>query len=157
MKKQKGLTLISWLGILAIVLFNGIIALNVVPVYINDHSVKTLMQNLEMDSSLRGATPKKIKDTITKRLRVNNVYSINNDHISLTKSKNDYIVTIEYEPRGKLIGFTPGTPVLGGAVAGAFAPGVVTVFCPGHVTVPGATGTLFSAGQGTKSYWSSTS
>ena len=104
MKKQKGLTLISWLGILALVLFNAIIAMQVVPVYMNDHSVKTLMQNIEADSSLRGATPKKIKDTITKRLRINNVYSINKDHISLAKSKNDYIVTIEYEPRGKLIG-----------------------------------------------------
>ena len=104
MKNQQGLTLISWLGILAVVLFNAIIALNVVPVYMHDHSVKTLMENLETDTSVRGATPKKIKDTITKRLRVNNVYSVNKDHITIKKSKNHYIVTIEYEPRGKLIG-----------------------------------------------------
>lgn len=104
MKKQKGATLISWLGLLALILFNAIIALNVVPVYMNDHSVKSLMENLETDSSIQGATPKKIKETITKRLRVNNVYSVNKDHITIKKSKNHYIVTIEYEPRGKLIG-----------------------------------------------------
>lgn len=104
MKKQKGLTLISWLAIIGLLLFNGIIALQVVPVYINDHSVKTLMENLENDSSLRGATPKKIKDTIKKRLRVNNVYSIGKDDIKLAKSKRGYLVTIVYEPRGKLIG-----------------------------------------------------
>ncbi len=104
MKKQKGLTLISWLAILGLVLFNGIIALNVVPVFLNDHSVKTTMQSLETDAALRGATPKKIKDVIVKRLRVNNVYSITRDHIALKKGKRDYLITIEYEPRGKLIG-----------------------------------------------------
>ncbi len=104
MKKQKGLTLISWLAIIAVVLFNAIIAMNVVPVYLNDHSVKSLMEGLETDSSVRGATPKKIKDTITKRLRVNNVYSVTKDNIDIKKIKNDYVITIEYEPRGKLVG-----------------------------------------------------
>ena len=104
MKKQKGLTLISWLAILGLVLFNGIIAMNLMPVFLNDHSVKTLMENLPADSTLKGATPKKLKDTITKRLRVNNVYSVTRDHIALKKGKHDYLITIEYEPRGKLIG-----------------------------------------------------
>jgi hypothetical protein len=104
MKKQKGLTLISWLAIIAVVLFNAIIAMNVVPVYLNDHSVKSMMEGLETDSSVRGATPKKIKDTITKRLRVNNVYSVTKDNIDIKKIKNDYVITIEYEPRGKLVG-----------------------------------------------------
>lgn len=104
MKKQKGLTLISWLIILAVVLFNAIISMNVVPVYLNDHSVKSMMQGLETDSTLRGATPKKIKAVMTKRLRINNVYSVTKDHITIKKSKNDYLITIEYEPRGRLVG-----------------------------------------------------
>ena len=104
MKNQKGLTLVSWMAIISLVLFNGILALNVAPVYLNDHSVKSLMEGLNTDSSLKGATPKKIKATIKKRLRVNNVYSVGIDNIKLKKSKNDYIVTIEYEPRGRLIG-----------------------------------------------------
>lgn len=104
MQKQKGLTLISWLVIIAIVLFNGIIALNIVPVYINDHSVKTLMKNLEMDSSVRGGTAKALKQSIAKRLRINNVYSVTKEHISVKKGKDSYLVKIEYEPRGKLIG-----------------------------------------------------
>jgi hypothetical protein len=104
MKKQKGLTLISWLAIIAVVLFNAIIAMNVVPVYLNDHSVKTLMQNLETDSAIKSATPKKMKDIITKRLRINNIYSIKKENITIKKSKAGYLVTIEYEPRGKLVG-----------------------------------------------------
>ena len=104
MHKQKGLTLISWLIILGIVLFNGIVALNVVPVYLNDHSVKTLMRNLETDSTIRGTTAKSLKQTIAKRLRINNVYSVKKEHISVKKGKNGYLIVIRYEPRGKLIG-----------------------------------------------------
>jgi hypothetical protein len=104
MRKQKGLTFISWLVLLAIVLFNGIIALNIVPIYINDHSVRTLMKNLEMDSAVRGETAKAIKKTIAKRLRINNVYSVKKENISVKKAKNGYLIRIQYEPRGKLIG-----------------------------------------------------
>jgi len=104
MKKQKGLTLISILILLAVLLFNGIIALNIVPVYINDRSIKTLMKNLETDSSVRGKTPKALKAVITKRLRMNNVYSVTKEHITIKRAKNDYYITIEYEPRDKLMG-----------------------------------------------------
>jgi len=104
MKKQKGLTLISWLAILAVVLFNAIIAMNVVPVYMNDHSVDSLMKNLETDTSIRGKSPKRLKDIITKRLRVNNIYDVNNDNITIKKDRNFYIITLEYEPRGRLMG-----------------------------------------------------
>ncbi|MBT8438183.1 MAG: DUF4845 domain-containing protein [Gammaproteobacteria bacterium] len=104
MKKQKGMTLISWLVILAIVLFNAIIALNIVPVYINDQSVKSLMKNMETDTTVRGDSPKQLKQAITKRLRVNNVYSVTKEHITIKKAKNAYLVIIEYEPRGRLMG-----------------------------------------------------
>ena len=104
MKKQKGLTLISWLAILAVVLFNAIIAMNVVPVYMNDHSVDSLMKNLETDTSIRGKSPKRLKDIITKRLRVNNIYDVTNDNITIKKDRNFYIITLEYEPRGRLMG-----------------------------------------------------
>ncbi len=104
MKKQKGLTLITWLIIIALLAFNGLIALNVVPVFINDSSVKSIMQDLETDSSVRGVGPGKIKDVVAKRLRINNIYDITKDKIKIKKTRTAYLVTIEYEPRGKLVG-----------------------------------------------------
>ena len=104
MNKQKGMTMISWLAILALVLFNGIIALNVVPVYINDHSVKSVMKGLETDSDMRSVTPKGIKETVIKRLKINNVYNIKKEQVNIKKGKNFYLVTIAYEPRGRLVG-----------------------------------------------------
>ena len=104
MKKQKGLTMISWMVVIAIVVFNGVIGMNVIPVYINDHSVKSMMRNLEMDTAVRGKSPKQLKEIISKRLRINNVYTIEKENITIKKIKNGYYITINYEPRGKLVG-----------------------------------------------------
>jgi hypothetical protein len=104
MNKQKGLTLISWLIVIAFVGFNGLMALNVAPVYINDSSVKSIMANLERDADVRGKDARKLKDIVIKRLKINNLYDIKKDNITVTKGRNSYVVTIEYEPRGRLVG-----------------------------------------------------
>ena len=104
MNKQKGLTLISWLIVIAFVGFNGLMALNVAPVYINDSSVKSIMSNLERDADVRGKDARKLKDIVIKRLKINNLYDIKKDNITVTKGRNSYVVTIEYEPRGRLVG-----------------------------------------------------
>ena len=104
MNKQKGLTLISWLIVIAFVGFNGLMALNIAPVYINDSSVKSIMSNLETDSNVRGMDARKLKETVLKRLKINNLYGIKKDNVTVTKGRNAYLVTIEYEPRGRLVG-----------------------------------------------------
>jgi len=96
--------MLGWMMILAIVIFNGVLALNVVPVYINDHSVKSIMMNLEMDAAVRDKSPKALKEIINKRLRINNVYTVGKENITIKKIKDAYLVTINYEPRGKLVG-----------------------------------------------------
>jgi len=37
-------------------------------------------------------------------LKINNIYSINKDNIVIKKTKTHYLVTIDYEPRGTLVG-----------------------------------------------------
>lgn len=104
MNKQKGLTLISWLIVIVFVGFNGLMALNVAPVYINDSSVKSIMTNLELDSNVRGKDARKLKEIVLKRLKINNLYGITKDNVTVAKGRDVYVVTIEYEPRGKLVG-----------------------------------------------------
>jgi hypothetical protein len=104
MNKQKGMTMIGWIFLIAIIGFNGLVAINVAPTYFTDSNVKTLWANLETDPTLAGLTPKKLRKAIAKRLKVNNVYDITMDDIEITKEKGFYVVYIEYEPRGKIIG-----------------------------------------------------
>lgn len=101
---QRGLTLISWLVIIVFLLFQGVIALNVLPVYMTDASVKSIMEKLPDDSMARETPASGLKALVAKRLNMNSIYTVTQDHIKVKKGRGESIVTIEYEPRGKLIG-----------------------------------------------------
>ncbi len=101
---QRGLTLISWVVVIVFLLFQGVIAMNVLPVYMTDASVKKIMENLPNDPNARKAPLSKLKPLVAKRLSMNSIYTIKPEYIKVKKGRGENIVTIEYEPRGKLIG-----------------------------------------------------
>lgn len=102
--QQHGLTMISWLVVIVFLLFQAVIAMNVIPVYLTDSSVKNIMQTLPSDMNARNAGTKELKGLVSKKLSINNVYTVKPEHIKVKKGRGENIVTIEYEPRGKLIG-----------------------------------------------------
>jgi len=102
--KQRGLTMISWVVVIVFLLFQAVIAMNVIPVYITDATVKKIMAELPDDIIARDTSTKGLKGLVVKRLSINSVYSIKAEHIKVKKGRGENIVTIEYEPRGKLIG-----------------------------------------------------
>jgi len=104
MKNQQGLTLISWVVVIIFLLFQGVIAMNIIPVYLTDSSVKKIMEELPNDARAMETTTKGLKALVAKRLNINSVYSVKPEHIKIKKGRGENIVTIEYEPRGKLIG-----------------------------------------------------
>jgi len=104
MKKQQGMTLISWIIILVFLLFQGVIAMNVLPVYLTDSNLKKIMKALPHDAKARGLTPYQLKNMVAKRININSIYSVTAEHITIQSGRGSHIVIIEYEPRGKLIG-----------------------------------------------------
>ena len=101
---QLGLTMISWMIVIVFLLFQAVIAMNVIPVYLTDSSVKSIMADLPNDSVAKNATTMELKGVVAKKLSMNSVYTIKPEHIKVKKGRAENVVTIEYEPRGKLIG-----------------------------------------------------
>ena len=104
LKNQQGLTMISMVIVIVFLLFQGVIAMNVIPVYMTDMSIGSIVEELPNDIKANDASIKELKVLIAKRLRLNNIYIIKPDDIKVTKGRGENIVSIEYEPRGKLIG-----------------------------------------------------
>ncbi len=102
--KQRGLTMISWLVVIVFLLFQGVIAMNVIPVYMTDSSVKSIFKELPDDVAARDSSVSELKVLVSKRLRINNIYGIQPEQIKIKKGRGENIVTLDYEPRGKLIG-----------------------------------------------------
>jgi hypothetical protein len=103
-KNQCGLTMISWLVVIVFLLFQAVIAMNVIPVYLTDASVKKIMQSLPKDPNALKTPAPKLKELVAKRLSINSIYTIKAESIKVKKGRGENIVTIEYEPRGTLIG-----------------------------------------------------
>ena len=104
MAKQRGLTMISWLVVIVFLLFQAVIAMNVLPVFMTDSTVASVMEKLPNDVTAQRANYKELKGIVAKRLSMNSVYTIKPEHITIKKGRGENIVIIEYEPRGKLIG-----------------------------------------------------
>ncbi len=102
--KQRGLTLISWVVVIVFILFQGVIAMNVLPVYMTDATVSSIMKELPDDVTAQRASVKELKAVVAKKIRMNSVYTIKPENIKVKKGRGENIVLIDYEPRGKLIG-----------------------------------------------------
>ena len=103
-RKQRGLTAISWVIILALVAIQGIFAMRVIPIYLDFNNVKKVMNALPADNTLKNKNPKQIRDIVNKRLKINNMYELakNKDAIIFSKIKNGYRLTLDYEQRGPI-------------------------------------------------------
>jgi len=101
---QRGLTLISWMIVIVFLLSQLIIAMNVLPVYMTDSTVKTVLEGLTTDVSASNMTTKELKSSVLKRLNISSVYSIKPEHVKVKKGRDVNTIIVDYEPRGTLLG-----------------------------------------------------
>lgn len=104
-KKQAGLTMISWVVILGLVGIQAVLALRIIPVYLNYSSVRTVMNELPQAPEVRNASVKTLDELLRKRLKINNLYDLASDKDAFTfkKSSGGYTLIANYEERGPIV------------------------------------------------------
>ena len=102
--KQRGMTMIAWLFIIAFLGFQGMIAMKIAPIYFNDASLKSMLKDMEADATLPGQSPRALSEILFKRLRVNGIYSLTKDNVKIKKTRTHYVLIVQYEPRGNIAG-----------------------------------------------------
>ena len=103
-KQQKGMTGISILIVVIGIVFVASLALKVVPIYVDDTTIKNIVASYDNKADMRGKTHKSVMENFQKKLKINNVNNFDMDNVSLTKEGSDYLLVVDYEPRGELIG-----------------------------------------------------
>jgi Tfp pilus assembly major pilin PilA len=106
MRKQSGLTMISWIVIIGLVAVQGILALRIVPVYLNYNSVRTVMDELPQDAEVKGISVKNLNKLFRKRLKINNLYELARDKeaFKFKKAQGGYTLVAHYEEKGPIMG-----------------------------------------------------
>ena len=103
-KRQEGMTAISMMVLIGGLVFVASLVLKVAPVYVDNSSVNSVVASFDGKNDMAGSTKKMVLEAFHKRLRINNVTTLPKEAVSLVKKDGDFILVVEYEPRGQFIG-----------------------------------------------------
>lgn len=103
-EKQQGLTFISWLVILIVAGFMVMIALKIIPVYLEHFAVKQSLESLKNEPFVSRKPMTEIRKLLLRRLDMNSINSLGKDEIAIGRTGGITKVTIKYEERRDVIG-----------------------------------------------------
>lgn len=102
-EKQRGLTLISWVFVVAIVAFCGMFAFAVVPMYAENMYVEKALKSLSAPGErVTEMSDAEIKKNIEKFYLINNVRSEGPQTIVIDRKSRSLLIMIDYENRTNL-------------------------------------------------------
>ena len=103
-RKQCGMTMLSWLIVLAVVVFFILVGIKMVPTYLENYSIKQVLDNMENDRKVRTMSPAEMKKSFFKRLKINSVYEFDRNAIKIKKEKFGTRFALDYEIRKPVAG-----------------------------------------------------
>ncbi|MDH5357139.1 MAG: DUF4845 domain-containing protein [Gammaproteobacteria bacterium] len=102
MNKQRGMTLIGWVIVLAIIAFFATVVMRLLPMYQEYYSVLQIMDGMETELKNNKLTKKQVMTLLEKRFDTGYVFSVKKDNVEIFRGKNNVHATkivIDYEVR----------------------------------------------------------
>jgi uncharacterized protein YlxP (DUF503 family) len=103
-KNQRGMTPIGWILVFALIAFFTLLALKLVPVYIDGFKVTSILESLKENREVGSMTTRQIMNTLNKRFDIDMVTDIEADDIYIEKTGGVLTITVDYEVRKNFIG-----------------------------------------------------
>jgi len=101
--KQKGLSLIGFIMVLALALFVSFLGMKIVPIYMEYFSVLSIMNNIADESGSAKLTPYEIRLKVSTNLNLNYASNVRSKDFQLTRS-DGAALRVKYEVRESVIG-----------------------------------------------------
>jgi len=101
-KSQRGITLLGFLIILMLAAFFAYLGMRLVPVYLEDYSVKKCLQELTEEPGIGQKTPEQIKDALFRKFYISYVTTPKAKDLKVVREGNSYTAQMKYEARGPL-------------------------------------------------------
>jgi len=103
MKRQRGVTFVGMIFIAALIILGAIIALKLVPAYIEYATVVQHLRELARSPEARGS-PREIQMLFSKRAQIDNIKAVTADDIEVTREGESVVLTASYQTKVKLFG-----------------------------------------------------
>jgi len=105
LQRQQGMTTIGWILTFLLIAFFTLIALKIVPIYIDSFKAVSILEDMEQDAYEVGAmSPGEIVRTLQKRLSINMVQGVTSDDIYVERNGDSMTIGLDYEVRRNLLG-----------------------------------------------------
>lgn len=102
-QNMQGLSILTWLVVLAIGGLLLLATIRLVPVYLEYSSVRTVINNVISDSNTAMLSEHQIRDTIAKRFQVNRVENVSARDVEIKKDGMKLTIKVDYEVREPLV------------------------------------------------------
>jgi len=104
MHKQKGVTLIGMLFIGMMVVFAALVAMRMVPSYLEYFSIKKVLAAVTNDVELKNMSIKEIRDAFDRRANIDNITSIKPDDLEISKEDGGVVIEVSYSVKKPIAG-----------------------------------------------------
>lgn len=102
-RTQRGMTLIGFIVVLAVVGLFVYVGMKLVPMYSEFYAVKQAMKQVAAEPGVANKAPKEIADTFFRRLYISYAENVKNENVKIERGDRGWVMTVEYEVRRPLI------------------------------------------------------
>ncbi|CEJ41914.1 hypothetical protein Xazr_01025 [Xanthomonas campestris pv. azadirachtae] len=103
-RKQGGMTLTSFVVVLAVVGFGLYIGMKLFPMYQEYYAVRTSMKGLANEAGSADMDPSKLQEMFFKRLDINASESVKRENVKFERIEGGWRMKVNYEVRRELVG-----------------------------------------------------
>lgn len=103
-KRQRGMTGLGWLAVLFLIGFFSMLAFRLVPIYLENYSVKTIVKSFKEEPLITQQSKKNVHRMIMSRLITNGIRDIKKDKVKVDKKPGILNISIEYFVRKPIVG-----------------------------------------------------
>lgn len=103
-QRQKGMSTVILLVVVAIFGFLVITFFKVFPMYYDNFKVNTALEAVQNDSSIDPKSKRAIWESLNKRLHINDVRMIERAHVTMERKNDKTTVTVTYDTRDSYVG-----------------------------------------------------
>ena len=96
-KHQQGLTSISLVFILGLIVFFVLLGLKIGSIYLNHSKVVSTLSELKRTPDIEYQSESEIRNSLSKRFNINYVNDVTQENITITRNENYLKIVIEYE------------------------------------------------------------
>jgi hypothetical protein len=103
-RSQKGMSLLGWMVVLALVAFFASTGFKMFPHYMDYMALEGMITKVETDPSLQVTTVRDFYEHVEKNMKINSIRDLNlEEALDIKLENNEFVVHLKYEKREPLI------------------------------------------------------